>query len=644
MCGIVGALTRSEYPQMRWEQHCELQAHRGPDGHGHWNMSEGGWHYRLSHQRLSIIDLSPAGAQPMTHSTTGSVLSFNGEIYNYIELREELAACGVQVQTHSDTAVLLYALDCWGIERTLPKLNGMWAFAWYSANEHCVYLSRDRMGEKPLYWTESDEGFYFASELKTVLALTGARYRLNMQTVAEYLEQGLLDADEATLLVGVRQVRASSVMRLSAQGACLGHSERQYWSIPEPRRTDVTVHQFAQNLADLFRDAVRIRLRSDVPVGILLSGGLDSSSIAAAAQEASHGVATFKLLSAVSDDPRFDESPFIDRMGQHLGLPVTKVRLDGDPDQLFSLLQTVTWHQEAPLGSFSNVAHYLLMEQAKAAGVTVILSGQGADELLCGYRKYVGFYFQFLFRTRRFGALMRNALGFAFNRTILNQFSFGEARRYLPRWLRRPRRSLLGPALAGFSPKFLGMAAQMTLRERQILDLFHFSVPALNHSEDRMSMACSREIRLPFLDHRLVEMLANAPDHFKLAPGWTKYALRLGLSKLLPGEIAWRKDKQGFVNPQSEWLKTTLRARVLEDFFCPDALIFKHGLIDRSALLDLYDRFCRQPAGSSAIWFKDIFAPIALEVWLRTFQRFIQLDSGELAATPFQASAELCHA
>jgi asparagine synthase (glutamine-hydrolysing) len=263
------------------------------------------------------------------------------------------------------------------------------------------------------------------------------------------------------------------------------------------------------------------------------------------------------------------------------------------------------------------------MERAREHGITVILSGQGADEIFCGYRKFLGFHVQALLRAGRVLEAARDLGGFFVNRTVVTQFSFQEARRYLPGIFSSMRLSVAGEALEGFEPVAAGLPSGATLRERQIADVKRFSVPVLTHYEDRMSMAWSREVRTPFLDYRLVEAAISLPSRLKLAHGWTKYALRKAMEPLLPAPIAWRKDKQNFVNPQSEWLKTDLREAVLGIFKDPSSLIFRHRLLAQPGLIALYERYCRQPVDRGAVSFKQIFQPLALELWLRNYSRFL---------------------
>lgn len=626
MCGVIGYVgAAGAVDETRWSQAQRLQRHRGPDDSGAAALSIGRREVRLAHQRLSILDLSEAGHQPMGHEKGPGLLAFNGEIYNYHELRADLMAQERVFRSGSDTEVLLQALDCWGAERTVERLNGMWAFAWLEPGGNRLWLSRDRAGEKPLYWTLDERGLFFSSEVKTLLTLAGRRFPLNLQVVGQFLLQSLLDTGEGSFFDGIEQLPAASLALVELAGDDLTPRSRSYWSPPteeEDYPPDLAAR--AEQLRETFLDAVRIRLRSDVPVGILLSGGLDSSAIAAAAHRLVPADADLNLLSAVSADARFDESPHIDRVSEHLGRSVTRVSLDGEIGSatLFRDLAEAVWYNDAPVGSLSNLAHRRLMAAARERGITVVLSGQGADELLCGYKKYLAFHLQHLLRQGRAAEAAGVLWRFWRNGTVVNQFRFAEAKRYLPGWLRASEQDLRGSALTEFQPLALGLARGADVRARQVADLRAFSIPTLTHFEDRMSMSESREVRLPFLDARLMECLIAAPADFKLHAGWTKYILRLAVAPWLPAEVVWRKDKQGFINPEAEWLKGELREGVME-FFAPDSLMFQYHLVERDALMARYQAYIAQPAGRGKVWFREVFNPLALELWLRRFEAYI---------------------
>lgn len=624
MCGIAAVISRQDAVEERLIKAWHCQRHRGPDDHGVFVEKVGDWFVGLGHQRLSILDLSSAGRQPFHLEGHSDWIVYNGEVYNYIEIRKELESLGWRFNTGTDTEVLLAALRQWGIENTVTRCNGMWAFAWLDRNNGRLTICRDRLGVKPLYICQRNGELLIASEIKAVLAMAGCRFKLDEQVVGEYLLQSLLNTSERTFFEGVVALPAAHYAVINLLTDRVDVTPVRFWSIPNNSAiNNPGEEQLSCHIRELFLDAVRLRLRSDVQLGVLLSGGVDSSAIAAAMQHILGKGAEMNLLSAVSDDPRYDESPFIDIMGRFLQRPVQKVRLDFDPEDAFALLNEVCWYNDVPVGSFSNVAHYLLMKRAKEMGITVILSGQGADELLCGYKKYVGFYLQELVARGRPATAFFTAWDFWRNGTVINQFTLSEAKRYLPQMFKPREIDVHGERLRYYQTVHLGIPRSGSVVDRQLLDLERFSVPVLVHYEDRMSMAWSREIRVPFLDYRLVEGLAPLGVEFKLHKGWTKYIFRKAMEPLLPKTITWRKDKQGFVNPQSEWLKKQLRPKVLE-VFTQESLISTMGFVDIAKLQKKYEHYCDQPPKTGSISFKDIFNPLALELWLRRFREFIE--------------------
>lgn len=630
MCGILGVLRRGgqEPDPAVVEAAMRVQAHRGPDGRGVRTFHFGQSTLLFGHQRLAIIDLSQAADQPMTYGEEQGCLIYNGELYNYLELREQLAAQGARFTTRSDTEVLLTALHRWGPERALSACNWMGAFAWLDRDRARLVLACDAGSEKPLYYHAQDGQLAFASEIKTLLTLLGRRFPLDRDVIGRFIFQGLSDASAQTFFQGITRLEPGTYLELPvaadrAPGKPVPFKPPAYGG--EPSRLPLA--DFVTELRSLFIDSVRLRLRSDVPVGILLSGGVDSSSIAAVSHQLLGRERAPQLLSIVSDDRRFDESPHIGIMERHLGQSAHRITLRIEPASLITELSTANWYNDAPLASLSALAHFRLMERARQLALTVILSGQGADEILLGYRKFLGFYLQSLVRRGRFLRAAAVLGAFLLNRTIVRQFDFSDAKRYLGP-LRRLERSgdeapesVAGESLRGWQPLPLGLGAG-SLAERQLLDVQRYSVPSLCHYEDRMSMAWSREIRLPFLDSRLIDLLLRAPDDYKLRHGWTKYSLRKAMEPLLPAAICWRRDKQGFSNPQGEWLKHEWRDPVREAF-SSGGLLARKGIVDSAVLQRRYERYCRQPAERGTIWYREIFAPFSLELWMRRYEAWI---------------------
>ena len=620
MCGIIGSITKLKNENL-FSIASELQNHRGPDSSGSYYFNTDNFNISLGHQRLAIIDLSSDSNQPMISKSKNSVLIFNGEIYNYLEIRDLLEKEGEEFESSGDTEILLKALDTWGIDKTLKKLNGMWAFAWLNKKQNTIYLSRDRFGEKPLYYSQSNGEIIFASEIKTLLSLAKIKFHLDFHTIKKYLEFGIMNDNENTFFKDIKQIKPSTYSRLIFKDKDINIKEKNYWKYDVDKKTNLNFESHTDELREVFRESVKIRLRSDVPVGILLSGGIDSSSIAAIAKKINSN--QINLLSGVSEESEFDETKYIDIMQKHLDWPIHKVKLDDNPKNLFEKLKIATWYADTPLSSLSNLAHFLLMAKAKENNIKVILSGQGADELLCGYFKYLPFYMQEKIKKLDIIGSLKLISGFIGTKTFLNQFTIADAKRYMPNYFKFRRSSTFGKSINSEKSINIGMGFNSSVAERQIEDLNKFSVPTLNHFEDRMSMAHAREIRLPFLDHNLVELIMSSPTDFKLHNGWTKYCFRKAMEKDLPSEILWRKDKQGFINPQGEWLKHQLKNEIISNYFSEESHIFKLEIFDRKKLLDTYAQYCKQKINRGHISFKEIFFPLATEIWLRVFSKSI---------------------
>ncbi|MEZ8879531.1 asparagine synthase (glutamine-hydrolyzing) [Vibrio lentus] len=619
MCGIAGILTfgdSTENLECSIKNASNAQIHRGPDIQDYSIYKTNNYALALAHQRLSIIDLSDSGRQPM--ETESSSLIFNGEIYNYKEIKSNLPK-NLEFRSKTDTEVMLHALETYGIEKAVNMFNGMWAFAWYNKSNKKIYLCRDRMGIKPLYYHNEEGTLTFASEVKAIQSSSAKKYKLNHQAIGEYLKQSLQDTFNNSFFEEINQIPAGCFGEIDLSNDTVDIKIVRYWN-PDLSQTN-SQEDLETEFKDLFYDSVNLRLRADVPVGVTLSGGLDSSAIASAMKSILPDSSNLNCLSAVSPGSQHDESEFIDIMQTFLDTKVRKVTLDWEASEAMDLLREITVFNDSPAGSFSNVAHYLLMKEAKENNITVILSGQGADEILCGYKKFVGFYFLSLFRRNKLFTLTSEIINFVAKKTILTQFKLTEAKRYIP-FIREDKKfNIFTDKLNNlYCAKPVGINKTQSLSERQFEDVSKYSVPYLTHYEDRMSMAWAREVRLPFLDYRIVEFCLRLPEQMKIRNGWTKYILRTALKDALPKKITWRKDKQGFVNPQEEWLRHELKSDVISTF-SSNALIFKMDLIDRDSLLAMYDDYCNND--KTKVWYRDIFAPLALEVWLQANKEFI---------------------
>jgi asparagine synthase (glutamine-hydrolysing) len=531
----------------------------------------------LGFRRLAILDLSPAGHQPMASPDGLCWLIFNGEIYNYIELRSELASRGHTFKTGTDSEVILAAYEQWGPE-CLSRFNGMWALALWDGRRRQLFVARDRFGVKPLYTVSGPRGtFAFASEIKGLLAGGVVSFRPSHSAVARFVAQGgyLSHARGETFFEGVQELPA-------AHYALITHRSRvpaRYWSLPTRiERPQPSTGEALDCYSDLFTDAVRLRLRADVPVGTCLSGGVDSSSIVAVAgqlMQTEHAISLERLgehqqtFSAVyQDDGPWNERRYVDEVVATVGTAGNYVYPTAD--RLWDDLEELVWHQDEPFQSTSIFAQWCVMDLAHQRGVTVLLDGQGADEVLGGYRPYAIWFGQLL-RAGRITETVMEAQ--AANRVTgldpLPLMARGVAGQLPAPILRRLRGSRVREAVAasGLHPD-LGMTFQSSvaasgesyeglenLNKHLALLIMEDSLPNLLRYEDRNSMAFSIESRVPFLDYRLVEyVFTHAPD-LRIRDGWTKWIQRKSIDKKLPADVVWRRDKVGFETPEQKWFR-----------------------------------------------------------------------------------------
>jgi asparagine synthase (glutamine-hydrolysing) len=579
MCGLSGVVAlRADLvqPDAIDRLHAQIQA-RGPDGEGFYR--EPG--LALAHRRLAIIDTTTAANQPFLWRDR-YVLVFNGEIYNYRELRDELEAEGVCFRTASDTEVLIAAYAHWG-EACQYRFNGMWAFVIWDRQTKQLFCSRDRFGVKPLYWAEHDQQLFLASEPKQLRAL-GLGGQVNPEELSRFLFAGIVGATPASFFAGIQSLPAGHCLTVAYQQPL--RIERWY-SLPT-RLVD------ANAIPSLLRDSVALRLRSDVPVGSCLSGGLDSSAVVmlAAGARNDHLADQLRCIHARSSDPEVDESSFAslvaDASGSHL------LTLTPSADQFWQNLSEICRIQDEPFGSPSICMQYFVMQQARASGCPVMLDGQGADEILLGYSKFMVLAITHAWRCGGLPQLLRTLINsWSANAsltprtslqylvgTLLSPLRAERVRRRLPflKLSLEPVRHLYGSVAA----------AATDCRRTQLLELFQTSLPGLLRYEDRNSMAHSVEARLPFLDYRLVEAALALPVDQKIHNGWSKYPLRT--SGILPDAIAWRRSKLGFNAPERSWIGGYSRQMLAQTLDSP--LIA--AIADRAALERSWPRLDRR--------------------------------------------------
>ena len=566
MCGIAGIISPGPgaVSLQQLKKMTDAIAHRGPDGEDFWINSSNT--AGLGHRRLAIIDLSPEAAQPMHYHDRYTIV-YNGEIYNYIELKEGLQKKGYTFQTRSDTEVILAAYACWK-DNCLQYLEGMFAFAIWDEQEKTLFAARDRFGEKPFYFiTDKDNAFWFASEIKALYAAGFARER-NEQLLLLFLTNGFTDtpADPSlTFDKKIYQLPAASFLYFSCAKKHTEPEIRRYWNINKEIEQDVRDDQEAiGTFTRLFNESIEKRFRSDVPVGTSLSGGLDSSSIAAVAGNISATSNSYKCFSAVFPGFQKDESRFSQLVAQQFKLEQFVVFPTAD-DFAADLRKFVQQHDEL-VGSASVYAQYRVYQLAKNHGITVLLDGQGADELLAGYTKYLHWYLQELMRSRP-GSL-RAAIKSLKNTNA--DFKWGW-KNYMAAWFPSQAASQLEKRVihritrnTDIDPDFRAANFDSELVQKpsvsRLNDILYFNtcqsgLQELLRYADMNSMAHGCEVRLPFLSHKLVEYCFSLSALFKIRDGYTKWVLRKSMSRVLPQQIVWRTDKVGFEPPQKMWME-----------------------------------------------------------------------------------------
>lgn len=552
MCGIAGIVDKTGNRPDRYtlEKMLNTIAQRGPDDEGHFFYEN----VALGHRRLAVIDLSDAGHQPMHYKEYSIV--FNGEIYNYLEIRRELIKRGHKFMSESDTEVILHAYEEWR-ESCLGYFNGMWAFAILDSKKDLLFCARDRFGIKPFYYFENERIFAFASEIKALLS-SNIPARVNLEVLLTYLVVGFTDHSNKTFFRDIFQLLPGCHVIINLNDGT--KKLERYYDLS----TAVLPLIKKNEIAKILEEIICLHLRSDVPVGTCLSGGLDSSTIAAIASRIiiNKTHEKFGAITAQSEAAENDESGFARQVHEHCHLKWHLVK--PTYNDFAKNIEEVLRVQDEPVGGASVFMQYWVMKSAKEAGYKVLLDGQGGDETLLGYERYYAAFFWHLLATGQWPRLLREYY-LAFNHSKLK---FLQLTSYAFYFLISPlREHYLARKVRFLKRKYIEIALDMlrhfrgsffNLRKLQCLELTTYQLPHLLRYEDRNSMAHSIEARVPLVDHRYVEAaLALAPTE-KIKNGYTKYALRQVADSLLPKAIVWRRDKIGFEAPDEKWLKQHL--------------------------------------------------------------------------------------
>lgn len=606
MCGIAVLFNSSgisKNDKKLLENMSERIKHRGPDGKGFFYTTNLG----MAHRRLSILDISEHGSQPMSYLDRYTIV-YNGEIYNYIEIREDLKSKGYCFQSNADTEVLLAAYDYYGVE-CLNLFNGMWAFALFDKKTNHLLISRDRFGVKPLYYFKKDRYFLLASEIKAILCDPGIERKANSEIIYDYLKDGLLDHTNHTFFQEIEKFPAGAYLSVSLDNPQLWEFKEYYKAdFKQINSCNINQKELVQKFRRLFDDAVKKRLRADVNVGSCLSGGLDSSAIVTAVyniykkrEKEQH---TFSFCPR---DKKISEKQYVEDVLRNK--KINSHIIDDQKTAITDDFETLIDTQDEPFGSMSIYASYLIYKCAGEGNprITVLLDGQGADEILCGYRKSRIYYIKGLLKEKHY---------FTAGKELILSISQMRTTNSVKNDLRKiknifSRAKGVDSRRKYFTSEFAHANSKTSIYKNdnfQNVDVNNISLPVLLRYADRNSMASSVESRLPFLDFRLVDLCAEIPLFMKIKNGYSKYIMRLSLD--MPESIRRRKSKYGFFVPEKMWLKNN------ENYFKAyfNSKNFRSAkFIDRLAVLNDWESLM---GGQDEAF---LFRAICLEAWMRHF-------------------------
>jgi asparagine synthase (glutamine-hydrolysing) len=585
MCGICGALSRSDslaIDEGVMARMCARLAHRGPDGEGVWSDPAQG--VALGHRRLSIVDLSQAGAQPMSNEDGTVMLTYNGEVYNHAELRKELEAKGHLYRSHTDSETILHLYEEEG-PRCVERLQGMFALAIWDARRRELFLARDRVGVKPLYYAQLPGGLLFGSEIKALLAHPAMVPELDEEALFHYLTFAFAPAPRS-LFKGIRKLAPAERITVGADGPLRSDI---YWNpLSEDASNEVSEMsepEMVQRVRELLRKSIAKRMMSDVPFGVFLSGGLDSSTnVALMSELISEPIRTF--TTAPRGHSKYDELDPAGVVARHFGTDHHEIVFD--EDDLAGFIPELLAQQDEPLSDWTSIPQHFVSQLARDSGTPVVQVGEGADELFHGYKGYADHRRFFVPFQRYFHPLLRRPIGRggeALTRRLGRWARYAEALRdaaysWIPYWggsicfRGELKDEVIGPSLTGY-PSSLLLAERLWSEAgtvRPDVDLFQRMTyielkqrlaELLLQRLDRIAMLSSVEAREPFLDHELVEFAIALPPRMKYRNGTGKYVLREAMKNVLPREILER-PKQGFGTPMAEWLRGPFGQRAQE--------------------------------------------------------------------------------
>ena len=571
MCGIAGIISPNYHKvdKVVIEKMTHTLTHRGPDGSGTW-ISPGN-STGFGHTRLSILDLTEAGTQPM-HFLGRYTIIYNGEIYNFTELKDELIKNGFSFESKTDTEVILVMYHCYK-EKCVDYFDGMFAFAIWDEEEQNLFAARDRFGEKPFFYFYDEEHhtLYFASEIKALWA-AGLPKKMDDSMLLNFITIGFTQNPVnafTTFYSNIKKLPAAHFLKYSLRTKQL--AIEKYWEINKSKKlVNPKMEDCIKQFSGLFNTSVKKRLRSDVPIGTSLSGGLDSSSIVGTILKyftndlPGYNLENLKTFSAVFEGFENDESKYIHLLSEKLQFK--NYQVSPGIEELLNSFEEICYYQEEPFQSTAMMAQYKVFEMARLHDVKVLLDGQGSDEILAGYTKYYHWYWQELLVSKGIKNSSRE------RKSISDPGSDRgwDYRNYIAAFFPKVTSEILNRRVLAtqknhpfidkdylqnnFDATFLFKPAVKELNDILHFNTFQMGLEELLRYADRNSMAHGVEVRLPFLNHQLVEFIFSLPSHFKIQNGFTKIILRKSMESILPHEITWRKDKIGFETPQKLWM------------------------------------------------------------------------------------------
>ncbi len=631
MCGIAGYIDKSNKynaSKVLVKKMTDEMIHRGPDAEGQWTDDS----VALGHRRLSIIDLDAQSNQPMVSHDGKYVIAFNGEIYNYIEIKKELLVKGAVFRTNSDTEVIIEAYRAYGTE-CFNCFNGMWAFALYDRKDEKLILSRDRFGIKPIYTLDNDAVFAFASEIKAITAAFPRENIPNETCIYRYLSGAVNeDTDEQCFYKNIKIFPSAHYMIYDIRQHTKEY--RRYWEIDEKSFYDrwIKGKNPIKTFKQLFESAVELRLRADVEVGACLSGGLDSSAIVGCASK--RFGKKMHTFSSIYTDKECNEEPYIRKVNEMWDTIPHYIKPDDYEENFTKYIEDLTYHHDQPSGGASLYSQYMVMKGVQG-NVKVVLDGQGADELFAGYIPYYSYYISDLMEKNTFWAKCEaikmltivkkqwpDIIGAVSTDTIVrlvglkNSFLFQNNHKIKDLKVKRSAQLFTNEFMSQVhdEPQKREIQCSSRLNTRLCNDVLNKSIPSLLHNEDGNSMAFSIESRVPFLDYRIVEFAIALDGKYKIKNQWTKWIIRKACREYLPKQVVKRKNKMGFPAPFARWLR---EGKSKEEIANAIYAFGNRNIVPKETIDQFYKAHVNREADFSDILFKFY----SMELWFRACSR-----------------------